>query len=293
MPDQPIPQIAADEKFTEMATRQQLINPFEAETSALKSRMPSQLLSHEAIRLSRLNSFNSLFRQAQPAYHASIKTGNFTAAASIANGVKVAAQAVGTMLILLCFMVGSARAQTVLPSSIKDVGASENFDYLAQRVDKLTTQFLSVSSGPLAGTIFQSTYTYLPGQAINKGQLGPCVVSTVTITTGNWPLEVTFSGSMSYASTHEVAVSFLIDGTYISPLSVSLPALVINPISSGCGNASFRIVTSAVAAGSHTACLTVANNTAAANVTVIGESTKCPYESAFGEASQFGFREFH
>lgn len=164
MNEQRIPELESDSKFTEMATRQQLINPFEAEGSALKSRPPNQLLSHEKIRLSRINNFNSLFRQAQPVYHSAIKSGNFHVAAKVASSVATAAKAVGTMVLMLALFAASGWAALAVPYQVKDTNLSENFEYLGQQLGTLQSQFLSMSSN----SIFNANIT-LQGNTFNVG----------------------------------------------------------------------------------------------------------------------------
>lgn len=180
---QPIQAIAADEKFTEMATRQQLINPFDAETNALKLRPPSQLLSHETVRLGRLTSFNSLFRQAQPVYAAAIKTGNMKAAALVSGHVAKAAQAVGMMLALMCFLAIGARAQTQVPFNIADPATSQNFDYVTQQLVKFQaslTNFQNIVSSVTGPTGPQGP----PGATGPAGSTGPTGPTGATGATG-------------------------------------------------------------------------------------------------------------
>ena len=137
-----------------------------------------------------------------------------------------------------------------------------------------------------------SSFTYLPGGVFTNGQLGPCLSgSTITLTLTTNPVDVVFSGSVGYNSTHESSLSFLVDGAFVSPLSTGTPVIIPAPISTQCQNASFRYRLSGLSATSHTFCLTGANNTGAATLTVTGTSQKCPYENGWATASQFGVQE--
>lgn len=150
-------------------------------------------------------------------------------------------------------------------------------------------------SAPVLGTLNQSTYVYLAGGTFTLATLTQCLSgSTVTlVTTGNIPVLVRFSGTINNNSTHESALSFMMDGQYVSPLTSAIAALVASPISNTCGDASFlfRIPAASMTAGSHSFCLTGASAGSGVNITVIGTTTKCPYENIWFGASQFGVEE--
>ena len=196
-------------------------------------------------------------------------------------------------ILLILALAMPAGAQQVFPSDIKDPDVLRNMEFLLEQYNILRSSLTNNSVTAAAALVDVSSFTYLPGGVVTGGSLGPCLAnSTVTLTTGNYPLEIIFSGSVSNNSTQESALSFLVNGAFISPLTGTIAVITPSPLSTQCQNASFKYQIPAQGAGSHSICLTAATNSGV-NLTITGRSTPCPYQSTWNTASQFGFREVH
>lgn len=147
------------------------------------------------------------------------------------------------------------------------------------------------ASGASAG-VKASTWVYLNGGIFTQSAFGSCLSgSTVTVTTGgSADIEVWFNGTVSNNSTQESALSFLMDGAFLSPMTASIAAAAPSPLSSQCQNAFFKIRFVAPSGGSHSFCLT-GRTQGGVNYTVTGKTTVCPYASQNNTLSQFGVTE--
>lgn len=204
------------------------------------------------------------------------------------------------LLLLSSLILAATPAAAQRKAIMEGLAASNNAIFIDTTTVKVTVGTGGVcfqdatcqtTSASTSSIVVSSTFTYLPGGITTQGSLGVCFAnSTVTMTTENFPLEIIFSGSVSNNSTQESAMSFLVDGAFIAPLTATIAVITPSPLSTQCQNASFKYQIPSQGAGSHSVCLTAATNSGV-NLTITGRSTKCPYQSTWNTASQFGFKE--
>lgn len=177
--------------------------------------------------------------------------------------------------------------------SMGDVIAANSNSFNGAGTNQTFGSSITINGG-VFGTINQSTWVWLNGGIFTQAVFSACLTgSSVTLRTdGVTPIEVWFNGTTSNNSTQESALSFLIDGGYMSPLNSTTGMTAPSPLSTQCQSSYFRAVFTSPSAGDHTFCLT-GRTQGGVNYTVTGLTTKCPYASQNNTASQFGVRLAH
>jgi len=157
-----------------------------------------------------------------------------------------------SLLALLLLLACPARASDILPEAISDPSMQRNMDYLYGEIRKNTADIVAADTSSQArstSTILSSNYTQVAYSACIAG-------STVSMVTSAVPVDIIFHGKMSMA-TGTMSLKVLQDGI---ALNGNLPIVEMAANDSDAGNASFYLPgTSALSAGTHSWCVTIAD----------------------------------
>jgi hypothetical protein len=187
----------------------------------------------------------------------------------------------------------SASAWVPSAAAAGNVINTQSNSFVTAATNQIFGSSLTVNGG-VFGILDRSTWTYLAGGITTANTFGVGFAgSTVTLRSdGVTPLEIWFDGSWSENSTQECGINVLMDGAFIAPFSATVAMKTGTPISTQCQPVFFSKVIAPPAAGNHDFTLVFACNSSI-NLTIVGRSTVCPYQSLRNEGTQFGVRQSH